>query len=186
MPQRTMRRLVTATFAVGMIGGLAFGSPSAFADPEVPGPVGPLPDRSRLPRRRRRRPRRRSTRPPRSRRRPRAPRWRHLRRIRWPCRRLRPPATRSPPAIPSHRRLIRLRRAADDDPRGHARGPEPDAVHRRAGVRAAVLQSGQRLHGRRRQADHHQLPAADRRPPDGRAGDPHLVRPRRFPASSTG
>ncbi len=43
MPQRTMRRLVTATFAVGMIGGLAFGSPSAFADPEVPGPVGPLP-----------------------------------------------------------------------------------------------------------------------------------------------
>ncbi len=44
MPQRTMRRIVAATFAVGMIGGLTFGSPSAFADPEDPaGPNGPLP-----------------------------------------------------------------------------------------------------------------------------------------------
>jgi lipoprotein-anchoring transpeptidase ErfK/SrfK len=46
MPQRKMRRLVTATIAVGMVGGLAFGSPSALADPEVepvPAPGGPLP-----------------------------------------------------------------------------------------------------------------------------------------------
>ena len=46
MPQRKMRRLLTATFAVGLIGGLAFGSPSAMADPEVdPGgpPPGPIP-----------------------------------------------------------------------------------------------------------------------------------------------
>jgi lipoprotein-anchoring transpeptidase ErfK/SrfK len=46
MPQRKMRRLVTATLAVGLIGGLAFGSPSALADPEVepvPAPGGPLP-----------------------------------------------------------------------------------------------------------------------------------------------
>jgi lipoprotein-anchoring transpeptidase ErfK/SrfK len=44
MPQRTMRKLVTATIAVGMIGGLAFGSPLAFADPEpAPDPFGPPP-----------------------------------------------------------------------------------------------------------------------------------------------
>ena len=41
MPQRMMRKLVTATIAVGLIGGSAFGSPLAFADPE------PAPDRSR-------------------------------------------------------------------------------------------------------------------------------------------
>ena len=44
MPQRKMRRLVTATFAVGLIGGLAVGSPLAMADPEVePAPPGPPP-----------------------------------------------------------------------------------------------------------------------------------------------
>jgi lipoprotein-anchoring transpeptidase ErfK/SrfK len=44
MPQRTMRKLVTATIAVGLIGGLAFGSPLAFAQPEpAPDPFGPLP-----------------------------------------------------------------------------------------------------------------------------------------------
>jgi lipoprotein-anchoring transpeptidase ErfK/SrfK len=44
MPQRTMRKLVTATIAVGIIGGLAFGSPLAFADPEpAPDPFGPPP-----------------------------------------------------------------------------------------------------------------------------------------------
>ena len=48
MPQRKMRRLATATIAVGLIGGLAFGSPSAMADPAVapvpvPVPIGPLP-----------------------------------------------------------------------------------------------------------------------------------------------
>jgi len=47
---RKMRKLVTATLAVGVIGGLAFGTPSALADPEVdpavpgpaPGPVAPI------------------------------------------------------------------------------------------------------------------------------------------------
>ena len=44
MPQRKMRRLVTATFAAGLIGGLAVGSPLAMADPEVePAPPGPPP-----------------------------------------------------------------------------------------------------------------------------------------------
>ncbi len=44
MPQRKMRKLVTATIAVGLIGGVAFGSPLAFADPEpAPDPFGPLP-----------------------------------------------------------------------------------------------------------------------------------------------
>ena len=46
---RKMRRLVTATLAVGLSGGLAFGSPIALADPEgdqtpggpLPGPVPP-------------------------------------------------------------------------------------------------------------------------------------------------
>jgi lipoprotein-anchoring transpeptidase ErfK/SrfK len=41
---RKMRKLVTATLAVGVIGGLAFGTPSALADPEVdPAVPGPLP-----------------------------------------------------------------------------------------------------------------------------------------------
>jgi lipoprotein-anchoring transpeptidase ErfK/SrfK len=47
---RKMRKLLTATLAVGVIGGLAFGDPSALADPEVdpavpdpmPGPVAPI------------------------------------------------------------------------------------------------------------------------------------------------
>ena len=44
MPQRKMRKLVTAAIAVGVIGGTAFGSPLAFADPEPgPDPFGPLP-----------------------------------------------------------------------------------------------------------------------------------------------
>ncbi len=42
MPQRKMRRLLTATFAVGLTSGLAFGSPSAMADPVVD-PGGPPP-----------------------------------------------------------------------------------------------------------------------------------------------
>ncbi len=44
MPQRRMRKLVTATTAVGLIGGLALRSPLAFDDPvPAPGPFGPLP-----------------------------------------------------------------------------------------------------------------------------------------------
>src|SRR5215813_14263703 len=47
---RKMRKLVTATLAVGVVGGLMFGTPSALADPEVdpavpgplPGPVAPI------------------------------------------------------------------------------------------------------------------------------------------------
>lgn len=35
MPQGTMKRLVTAIFAAGLVGGMAFSSPSAWADPEV-------------------------------------------------------------------------------------------------------------------------------------------------------
>ncbi|OBK71784.1 L,D-transpeptidase family protein [Mycobacterium sp. 1274761.0] len=43
MPQRKMRKLVTATVAVGLIGAAALGSPLAFADPEAPDPFGPPP-----------------------------------------------------------------------------------------------------------------------------------------------
>ncbi len=44
MPQSMMRKLVTATIAVGLIGGTAFGSPMAFADPEpAPDPFAPPP-----------------------------------------------------------------------------------------------------------------------------------------------
>src|SRR5262245_9246799 len=43
---RKMRKLLTVTLTVGVIGGLAFGTPSASADPEVdpaiPGPVAPI------------------------------------------------------------------------------------------------------------------------------------------------
>jgi len=35
MPQGKMKRLVTAIFAAGLVGGLAVNSPSAWADPEV-------------------------------------------------------------------------------------------------------------------------------------------------------
>jgi lipoprotein-anchoring transpeptidase ErfK/SrfK len=35
MPQRTLRRLATAMCAAGLVGGLAFGGPTAWADPEV-------------------------------------------------------------------------------------------------------------------------------------------------------
>ncbi len=44
MPQRKMRKLLTATIAAGLIGGLGFGSPLAFADPEpAPDPFAPPP-----------------------------------------------------------------------------------------------------------------------------------------------
>lgn len=44
MSQRRMRKLVTATIAVGVIGAMSFGSPLAVADPEpAPTPFGPLP-----------------------------------------------------------------------------------------------------------------------------------------------
>lgn len=39
MRKRTTGRLVTAIFAVGVVGGLALGNPSALADPEVPPPA---------------------------------------------------------------------------------------------------------------------------------------------------
>jgi lipoprotein-anchoring transpeptidase ErfK/SrfK len=41
MPQRTTKRLITAIFAAGLVGGLAMNGPSAWADPEVnPDPAG--------------------------------------------------------------------------------------------------------------------------------------------------
>jgi lipoprotein-anchoring transpeptidase ErfK/SrfK len=43
MPQGTMKRFLTAIFAAGLVGGMAVGSPSAWADPEInpdPGAVG--------------------------------------------------------------------------------------------------------------------------------------------------
>lgn len=44
MPQRKMRKLVGTTIAVGLIGGMAFSTPLAFADPEpAPDPFGPPP-----------------------------------------------------------------------------------------------------------------------------------------------
>ena len=105
MPQRMMRKLVTATIAVGLIGGSAFGSPLAFADPEpAPDPFGPLP--GPVPRRRGARGRgtyrpcrcdrtaAAGCRPTRSRRR--------LPRIRWPCRlRPLPVDPLAPPADPA-------------------------------------------------------------------------------------
>jgi lipoprotein-anchoring transpeptidase ErfK/SrfK len=41
MPQRTLKRLITAIFAAGLVGGLVLNGPSAWADPEVnPDPAG--------------------------------------------------------------------------------------------------------------------------------------------------
>ncbi len=46
MPQRILRRMATAIFAAGLVGGLAIGGPTAWADPELnpdPGAVGAPP-----------------------------------------------------------------------------------------------------------------------------------------------
>ena len=44
MPQRRMRKVVTATIAAGLTAGMVFGSPLAFADPEpAPDPFAPAP-----------------------------------------------------------------------------------------------------------------------------------------------
>ncbi len=42
MRTRMRGRLVTAIFAAGLVGGLALGSPSALADPDVPPPPAPI------------------------------------------------------------------------------------------------------------------------------------------------
>ncbi|OBF28392.1 hypothetical protein A5724_28780 [Mycobacterium sp. ACS1612] len=42
MRMRIRGRLVTALIAAGLVGGLALGSPSALADPEVPAPPAPI------------------------------------------------------------------------------------------------------------------------------------------------
>ncbi len=132
MPQRMMRKLVTATIAVGLIGGSAFGSPLAFADPEpAPDPFAPPPgpaparrgtdrpgrrDRTRLRRRRSTRSRRRLLRI----------RWLFHRRpllsTRWRRLSTRPPPA-APPADPFANRPTTI-------PEGTPGGPEPDAVHR--------------------------------------------------------
>ena len=184
MPQRKMRKLVTATIAVGLIGGLAFGSPLAFARSRTGS--GPVRSAARPGSGRRGARARGSDRP--GRRDSAGTAATGAREVAAPGRsagRAAAPAPDplAPPVDPLARRPPGrtaggpVRRAADDHSRRHPGGPEPDAVHRRTGVPAAVLQPGQRLHGRRGQADHHQFPAADRRPPDGRAGDPHLVEP---------
>ena len=108
--EATTHRLMAA----GLVGGMVLSSPSALAQPDVPppppAPVDPAaatvpPPAIRLPRRRRRI----RCFPPGRRR-----------------RRLRPAAgSRRPPWPPP----------ADGDSRGHARRPEPDAVHRGAAVR---------------------------------------------------
>ncbi|BBY18426.1 L,D-transpeptidase [Mycolicibacterium litorale] len=42
MPQRTVRKLTTAIFAAGLVGGLAFGAPTALAQPAPPPPPPPV------------------------------------------------------------------------------------------------------------------------------------------------
>ncbi|WP_197375777.1 L,D-transpeptidase [Mycolicibacterium baixiangningiae] len=42
MPQRTVRKLTTAIFAAGLLGGLALGAPSALAQPAPPPPPTPV------------------------------------------------------------------------------------------------------------------------------------------------
>ena len=189
MRKRMRGRLVTAIIAAGLVGWLALGSPSALADPEVPPPPpapidpaaapAPPPDPVAPPAD--------PLAPPPD---PFAP----------PADPLAPPPpaaplvfpppppgdplpppppARSPPPQPVCAAAggSAGRRSAHRRPRGHTGRPEPDAVHRRAGVRAAVVQPGEWFDGGCRQADLHQLRAADRGPRDGGAGDPHLVGP---------
>ena len=179
MRQRTMGRLVTAIIAAGLIGGLALGNPSALADPEVPPPTA----------------RRRSIRPQRPRR----------RRIRSPppppADPLAPPpadpcraaaaggsagaaASGRPVAPPPADPLAAAQPTAI--PEGTPGRPEPDAVHRGAGVRAADVQPDQRLDGRRRPS--RSSSTSRGRSPTGRWPSRRSTsrRSRRCPASSTG
>ena len=85
-----------------------------------------------------------------------------------------------PPPAPPGRRPQTLSRSCPVSRRRSPRHPgraEPHTVRRTAAVRAAVVQPDQRIHGRRRQADLHQLPAAHRQPADGPGRGPHLVQP---------
>ena len=147
MRQRMRGRLVGAIFAAGLVGAMALGNPSALA-------VNP---------RFRRRLRRRSIRPLAAGAAASAGPVRAATAARGPVRLTAAApaggsvrATAAEPVLPAARRSARGAAAADSG--GHACRPEPDAVRRAAGVRAADVQPDERLHRRRRQADLHQLP----------------------------
>ena len=184
MPQRTRGRLVTAIFAVGLVGGLALGSPSALAEPEPPPPPpAPVDPAAAAP-------------PPPMRHRPTAaarpaaavppppPMRRHRCRRRRPnCRRLsrRPIRWRLRP-----RRLRRRTRSRRADPLAAPPLPIPEGTPAGqnptpfVGEPVFLPPSFNPVNGSMvgvAKPIYHQLPAADRQPADGRTGDPHLVDP---------
>ena len=183
MPQRMMRKLVTATIAAGLVGWTGARSPSALADPEVPAPSGAASirpqrgaatgsDRPRRPIRSRRR-RIRSPRRPIARAAASAGRVAFPPPPRGPV----PPPVDPPAPLPPHPLLPPIRwppRSPPSIPEGTPAGQNPTPYTGAAGVRAADVQPGQRVDGGCRQADLHQLRAADRRPGDGRAGAVHI------------
>ena len=180
MPQRKMRKLVTATIAAGLIGGLAFGSPLAFADPEpAPDPFGPPPGPGR-------------------RARAEAPIDPAAAIVPPPAPPSGPPsratgrsagraARRPRPSTRSRRRSTRSRRrrrAPTRSPHGRRRFPRarPRArTRRRTPVsRCSLPPSFNPVNGSMVGVAKPiiiNFAAADRRPRDGRAGDPHLVDP---------
>ena len=166
MRMRMRGRLVTAIIAAGLVGGLALGNPSAQADPEIAPPPAPVDPAAALPAAARSvcgLRRRRSARPAAS------------GSARGPAasRSAAPPAP-TPFAPPA--RCCPSGRSAHRDPGGHARRPEPDAVHRTAGVRAADVQpdNGSKVGAAKPIYINFARPIADRQ---CRAGDPHLFGP---------
>ena len=163
MRQPIWRRLLTAVMAAGLVGGMVLSTPSALAQPGVPPPPPAPVDPAAAPAdpsRRRRRLRRRDPLAPASR----------------PARLCRPPRRRSfRGCSPSRWRSPRARQ------QGRIR--RRSSVSRRSCRRRSTRATA---HGRRRQADLHQLPAAHRQPADGPGRRSHHVRSRPFPAGSTG
>ena len=170
MRKRMRGRLVTAIIAAGLVGGLALGNPSALADPDVPppppapidpaaAPAPPPADPLCVP-------------PPAD---PLAPPPADPLAVPPPADPAAPPAP--PPFAPPDPLLPPPAAPPTVIPEGTPAGQNPTPYIGRAGVRAADIQPDERLQGRSRQADLHQLRATDRRPGDGRAGDPHLFGP---------
>ena len=190
MRQPMRRRLLTALMAAGLVGGMVLSSPSALGQPDVPFPPPPAPVDPNV-----------ALAPPPvgSGRRDRAAGGSDGSAsgsdgsASAACGPVRVPAAAGTcrsdgPATAALRWAARVpgnAGPADGDPRRHPRRAEPDAVRRRAAVPAADVQPGQRVDGRRRQADRHQLrgPSPTGRWPRTRSTS---RRSRRSPAGSTG
>ena len=176
MPQRILRRMVTAIVAAGLVAG------TGHRVARLPGPIPrsipiPLPSMHhrwssrccRLRRSRCRRRRRRSA-SALARRRRRSTRW--LRRPSTPGAAAVDPL--APPPVDPLAPIARRARSPTVIPEGTPAGQNPTPYVGATGLRAADLQPAQRVDGGRGQADLHQLRAAHRQPAAGRRQAVHI------------